>query len=55
MRAVALDELHRLVAIGRLGDDGDTGISGKDRADTRADHGLVVGDQNPDHRTAFPV
>lgn len=47
---MAPDQFHGVVSVGGLGDDFDVRIGGENRADSRADHRLVVGDQNPDHR-----
>lgn len=47
---MALNQFHGVVPVDGLGDDFDIWIRGKNGAYPCADHGLVVGDQHPDHR-----
>lgn len=46
---VELGQFHRLVTVAGLGDDVDVGCGGQHGPYALADHGLVVGDQDPDH------
>ena len=49
IRMVAPDGNLRVLAIGRLSDNLDVGLAFEDQPEAGTDHGLVVGNQDPDH------